>query len=347
MMMTTPHQPVIENFAGDESFDTLDTLSGSYSPIKELLRAAQIGNQALLQPLYTRISSSSDPEISSLTQHPYPLLTTLLTISIGHQHILALKHLLTITPSPKPDLRRFLNQPGSAFSTKITCTANPEIRCLMLKYDYQRSDRPGVSFHQPLYDIILSNNDDYLPTISAMLENGAQVKMAHLSCAIKLNPLSVFKLLLEHYPPEGLGDCRLLHDAVKDGKAGRVKYLIDAVGIDIDMLPTERPESDTEMGGFHASRRGVPNGTPLHEAVRRGRKIILEILLGKGARRDIRDEDGLTASELAKEIGKKDFLTCFKVGAGLKDSYIAGEKSSGKQERKFGGVKSTISKFFI
>lgn len=158
----------------------------------------------------------------------------------------------------------------------------------MLKYSYQKSDHHEVAFDQGLYDVVLGKEENCLDTVSTMVENGAQPRMDHLRAAMKLKPISVFELLRKHYPAEELKDCRLLHDAIEGGKAGRVRYLIDVVGINIDIFPIERPEQESKFPNPYGTRPIEPNGTPLHEAVRHNRKIILEILLENGARTDIR-----------------------------------------------------------
>lgn len=302
---------LIENFAESESIEAIDALPASHAPIKELLRAAQNGNEALIQPLYTKIFESSLPEVLALTLRPYTLLSTLLAVAIAHDNISITNRLLTISPPPRLNLRRFLSQPGTPFSAKITASQNPEIRSLMLKHGYQKTDE--VAFDQGLYDAVLGKEENCLDTISTMLENGAQPRMDHLRVALKLKPISVLELLLRHYPAQELKDCRLLHDAVQAGKAGRVLYLLDVVRMNINLFPTERERLEPESGIHNPDgvRISGPNGTPLHEAVRYNRKHILETLIKKGARTDIKDEDGQTPYEVAKKKKAKDTMALF------------------------------------
>ncbi|KAL2071395.1 hypothetical protein VTL71DRAFT_12630 [Oculimacula yallundae] len=261
-----------------------------------------------IQPLYTKICDSALPELSSLTNHPHVLLHTLLTLSITQERIPVIKQLLAITPSPRPDLKRFLCRLDAAFSPMLTALPNPRIRALMVRHGYQKSDRPGTEIDQPLYDAVLGNGD--LEALSALLSQGSRPKLAHLRLALKLQPLSVLKILLTHYPVEEPGDCRLLHDVIAEGKLGKPRCLVDVVRLDIDMFPTERAEQDGDGFDLCGVRTGGPNGTPVHEAIRYGRKLILEWLWEWDARTDVGDEDGETAFEVARKEGKKEIVAC-------------------------------------
>ncbi|KAL5315888.1 hypothetical protein ACEPPN_016762 [Leptodophora sp. 'Broadleaf-Isolate-01'] len=310
--MATPIQDLIEDFATDESFVVIDVLPAPFQPVKDLLRAALDRNEKPIQQLYTKIYESEVPEHSALTLHPHVLLSTLLAVSIAHKNLSVVTQLLMIDPPPRPDLTRFLNQPGMAFSAKITAIENPELRSLLVKHGYQKSDRHGVAFSQDLYDVLLGKEQDCLDAVSTMLENGVQPKMDHLRICMRLKPISVFELLLKHYPSEELKDCRLLHDTIERGQMGRVRYLIDVVGINIDMFPTERSEQESGFLNPNGTRTNGPNGTPVHEAVRHNRTTILKMLLEKGARTDIKDEDGQSPQEIAKKKGGKEMLALFR-----------------------------------
>ena len=74
------------------------------------------------------------------------------------------------------------------------------------------------------------------------------------------------------------------------------------------MFPTERTEQETQFGGSCAGMSLEPNGTPMHEAVRYRRKLVLQLLLENGARTDIRDEDGRTPMEVARKLGATDIV---------------------------------------
>lgn len=307
--MAAPLKVLIEKFVDNESFQYIDALPNSYSIIAVVLRAALNGDERDIQPLYSRICDSPDQEVSTLARSPYVLLNTLLAVSIAHERFAVIKQILTIDPSPKPDLKRFLCRPDAAFSSKLTSIPNPAIRSLMVQHGYQKSDRPEVELDQPLYDALLGSGD--LDAISTLLDKGSRPKMAHLRLALKLKPLSVLELLLGYYPAEELKDCRLLHDSVAEGKLGKVRYLIDVIKLDIDIFPTERAAQESGFSNPHGDRMGAPNGTPLHEAVRHDRKLILEVLLEKGARTDIRDEDGETPYEVARKRKVKEIIACF------------------------------------
>ncbi|KFY94707.1 hypothetical protein V500_03101 [Pseudogymnoascus sp. VKM F-4518 (FW-2643)] len=137
--------------------------------------------------------------------------------------------------------------------------------------------------------------------------------MNHLRVALKLKPIIFLELLLKHYPAQELKDCRLIHDAVQIGKAGRVLYLLDVVRMDINLLPSELERLELESGIHNPDgvRIRGPNGTTLHEAVRYNRNHILVTLMKKGARTDIKDEDGQTPYEVAKKKKAKDTMAMF------------------------------------
>ena len=69
------------------------------------------------------------------------------------------------------------------------------------------------------------------------------------------------------------------------------------------MFPTERPGLEKLFGGSCAGMPLEPNGTPVHEAVRYRKKLVLQNLLEKGARIDIRDEDERMSMEVARKLG--------------------------------------------
>lgn len=304
----SPLEALVEDFANQESFESFNALPESHLIVESILKAVQAGQKNTIQALYTEIDQSSVPEISSLTRYPHSLLATLLAVSITREDLSTITLLLSIDPPPRPDLKRFLGRPGAPFSTKVTLTNNPQIRSLLVRHGYQKIDRFEVPFDQKLYETLLARDLDCLNRMSQLLEAGAKPKMAHLRAAMKFKPISVFELLLKHYPSSELHDCRLLHDAVQEGKLGNVRYLIDVVGINIDMFPTERPEQETQFGGSCAGMPLEPNGTPMHEAVRYRRKLVLQLLLEKGARIDIRDEDGRTPIEVARKLGATDIV---------------------------------------
>ncbi|KAG4443112.1 hypothetical protein IFR05_001438 [Cadophora sp. M221] len=309
--MANAIQNLIEEFANNESFVAIDALPESFQPIKDLLRAALNGIEKPIRHLYIKICESEVSELSALALHPHVLLSTVLAVSIAHENRSVVAQLLMIDPPPRPDLRRFLNQPGTAFSTKITATENPELRSLLVRHGYQKYDRHGVTSSKDLYDVLLGKDQNCLDAVSAMLGNGVQPKMDHLRACMRLKPISVLELLLKHYPSEELKDCRLLHDIIERGQTGRVRFLIDVVGINIDMFPTERSGQESGFLNPNGTRTCGPNGTPLHEAVRCNRTAILKMLLEKGARADIKDEDGQTPHEIAKKKGGKEMLALF------------------------------------
>ncbi|KFZ09587.1 hypothetical protein V502_08638 [Pseudogymnoascus sp. VKM F-4520 (FW-2644)] len=97
------------------------------------------------------------------------------------------------------------------------------------------------------------------------------------------------------------------------GKAGRVLYLLGVVRMDINLFPSELERLEPESGIHNPDgvRTRGPNGTTLHEAVRYNRNHILVTLMKKGARTNIKDEDGQTPYEVAKKKKAKDTMALF------------------------------------
>ena len=210
----SPLEALVEDFADQESFESFDALPELHLIVESILKAVRAGQRNTIQALYTEINQSSVPEVSSLTRYPHALLATLLTFSITHEDLLTTNLLLSIDPPPRPDLKRFLGRPGAPFSTKITLTNNPEIRCLTVRHGYQKIDPFEVPFDLKLYDALLARDADCLNRMSKVLEAGAKPQMAHLRAAMSFEPISAFELLLEHYLSWELNDCGLIHDVL-------------------------------------------------------------------------------------------------------------------------------------
>lgn len=115
--------------------------------------------------------------------------------------------------------------------------------------------------------------------------SGARGASPLTTAALEHSPTAVMDLLISHGAELDLRALITAMDTLARGGLLAVRYLIDR-GVDISTI----------------TRHGW--GTPLHNAVRIGSKDKLQLLLGRGVDRTIKNIRGMTPADLAKERGE-------------------------------------------
>jgi len=139
------------------------------------------------------------------------------------------------------------------------------------------------------------------PMLKFLLEHGADpnlnLRAEHLK-AIELAALfagtDVIDILIEHGAQ--LHGRQPLQNAARWGRIDIVEHLLDCE-VDIDGIPDNEDIYETER-----------IGTALHAAVTAGQKGVVVTLLKQGANKSLKDSEGQTAWEIAREKKSTDIM---------------------------------------
>lgn len=247
--------------------------------------------------MFASLNDSLDVNASALGQDQSDtVLKILFVLAIWSEILLVLEELLAINSAP--ETRAFLNRYQQQLSPDAR--SSPRLWSLMIKHGWMDADRDGTLLNGPLR--ILLGNDvceraNIFELVRLLLECGVKPDMRHLSTALDRRHIDLVQLLFEKIDRELLKDCRLLDNAVRSDRIDMVQWLLDVTKMDVYTYPTTGPEPiDMYMGEDYE-----PKGTPLNSAVYWNRRSIAKLSLSRGAITNIKNGDGETAWEDAKD----------------------------------------------
>ncbi|RDB22063.1 putative ZDHHC-type palmitoyltransferase 6 [Hypsizygus marmoreus] len=247
--------------------------------LTSLETAATSGSLPALQTLLSQYTSLPSRPVPNIYQHLLPL-----AISSGHSHLTSL--LLSPAPPFQTTITPSLIASASAGPLSIF-----EAFLASGKFDINASTGHTGSA------LILSLSNP--PLVSWLLAHGADPNL-HMSgmrraldlAVINSDPSVVRELIAHGVKVRGTN---ALKAAAYYGRIDMLEVLVGEGGADVDEVPDYPEMLDRE--------RELGLGTALHEAVLGGQVDAVRWLIGKGARRDVKDSLGRTPLELAREKG--------------------------------------------
>jgi len=274
----------------------LKCFPNNQATIKRLLVASSKGDTETLYTSFESVRGSEDMSNSaSGQQHLLFLLRFLFSISIRGKHQAFVEQLLKITPAPGVDLREFLYHSGSVVSPQPD--SSPELWALMIDHGWRSREANKYSLNEPLLTLIHSDSKINISEIVVLiLSYGVEVSIGHLRSALFRGDTRVRDLLFEKIDRKKLEDCRLLHDAIASSHIEMVEWLIDVAKMDVNIYPTEGPPTLDMFPGVSEE----VNGTPLHSAIYGDKRAIARFLLSRGAKTNIKNQQGETAWKYAQ-----------------------------------------------
>ena len=299
--LPSPLEFAIQNCGRKKTLEAINSLPGTDPEIKNLILEIWDGRSGEIQQMYTNISQSPQAEVSALISSTL-LLKSLFKISFERQSAVVVEKLLAVSPSPTPDMKSFLNSEEGLGPMCLWACESPEIWTVMLKHGYMNADQDGSQLELPLGHMLLLQVPRVSEVASVLLNHGAKPELWHLETAIRNSDFNSMNLLLNHIPREKLNDCRILHDAIQFRRINAVRWLLDVAKMDINLIPSQRPRVFLEEFP-QPGAKAESNGTPLHEAVLHNEVRIANLLLERGAKTDILNEDGETLLQVARRRG--------------------------------------------